>query len=75
MAKTAKKTSTKTARKSAKKVAKKTTKKAAKKTAAKPGPKDRNYVNSKQAYEVAYAPKRKTPAKKFAPRKTATKKK
>jgi hypothetical protein len=67
MAKTAKKT----AKKAAKKTAKKAPKKATKKSAGKPGPKDRNYVNSKQDYEVAYAPKRKTPAKKFAKRKTA----
>lgn len=47
----------------------KTAKKAAKKTAAKatskPGPKDREYVNKKEKYEVAYEPSRKTPAKKF----------
>jgi hypothetical protein len=74
MAKTAKKTAKKAAKKTAKKAAKKVAKKSAKKTgkkAAKPGPKDRNYVNSKQPYEVAYAPKRKTPAKKFAKRKTS----
>jgi hypothetical protein len=68
MAKTAKKTATK-AGKTVKKVAKKTAKKAGKKTAkkvsAKPGPKDREYVNKKQKYEVAYEPSRKTPAKKF----------
>jgi fumarate hydratase, class I len=67
MAKTAKKTT----KKVAKKTAKKAPKKAAKKKAGKPGPKDRNYVNSKQDYEVAYAPKRKTPAKKFAKQKAA----
>ena len=48
---------------------KKTAKRSAKKTAAKegskPGPKDRSYMNSKQKYEVAYAPGRKTPAKRF----------
>jgi len=39
--------------------------KSAKKSAKKPGPKDRSYVNKKQKHEVAYEPKRKTPAKKF----------
>lgn len=39
--------------------------KAAKKTGKKPGPKDRDYVNKSQKHEVAYAPKRKTAAKKF----------
>lgn len=66
MAKTAKKS----AKKTAKKGAKKTAKKATAKKAGKPGPKDRSYVNSKQPYEVAYAPKRKTPAKKFGSRKS-----
>jgi hypothetical protein len=65
MAKTAKKTARKAAKKAPKKSATKTAKKAAKRTAGKPGPKDREYVNSKQPYEVAYASKRKTPAKKF----------
>lgn len=50
----------------AKKMQKKATKKAAKKKAAKKsGPKDRSYVNKKQKYETAYAPKGKRPAKKF----------
>ncbi len=31
----------------------------------KPGPKDRDYVNKDQKYEVKYEEKRKTPAKKF----------
>jgi hypothetical protein len=31
----------------------------------KPGPKDRDYVNKSEKYEVAYQPKRKSPAKKF----------
>jgi hypothetical protein len=31
----------------------------------KPGPKDKRYVNESEEYEVKYAPKRKTPAKKF----------
>jgi len=66
MAKTAKKTS----KKAPKKTAGKTAKKAAKKSSRKPGPKDRSYVNSKQSYEVKYAPKRKRPAKKFAKHKT-----
>ncbi|MCD9015240.1 hypothetical protein [Parachryseolinea silvisoli] len=70
MAKTAKKTAKKAAKKTAKKAVKKVAKKTAKK-ASKPGPKDRNYVNSKEPYEVAYAPKRKTPAKKFAKRKAS----
>lgn len=39
--------------------------KAAKKSGKKPGPKDRDYVNKSEKHEVAYAPKRKTPAKKF----------
>jgi len=46
----------------AKKMSKKTTKKTLKKKA---GPKDGNYVNKSQKHEVAYAPKRKKPAKKF----------
>ena len=37
----------------------------AKKPANKPGPKDRDYVNKSEKYEVAYEPKRKSPAKKF----------
>lgn len=37
----------------------------AKKKAKARGPKDRNYVNKKENYEVAYESKRKTPAKKF----------
>jgi hypothetical protein len=64
MAKTAKKTAKK-AGKTAGPAAKKTAKKTAKKASAKPGPKDREYVNKKQKYEVAYEPSRKTPAKKF----------
>lgn len=36
----------------------------------KPGPKDRSYVNKNQDHEVAYEPKRKTPAKKFGAGKT-----
>jgi hypothetical protein len=59
MAKMMKKTAKKAAKKSAKKVAKKT------------GPKDRSYVNSNQRYEKAYAPKRKTAAKKFGAKKKA----
>lgn len=39
--------------------------KSAKKTAGKPGPKDRDYVNKSQKHETDYAPKRKSPAKKF----------
>ncbi len=31
----------------------------------KPGPKDREYVNKKESYEVDYESKRKAPAKKF----------
>ncbi|GIL23946.1 MAG: hypothetical protein BroJett042_24590 [Bacteroidota bacterium] len=31
----------------------------------KPGPKDKDYVNKSQKYEVDYEPKRKTPAKKW----------
>ena len=31
----------------------------------KPGPNDRSYTNKSEKYEVHYAPKRKTPAKKF----------
>lgn len=31
----------------------------------KPGPKDRDYVNKSGKYEVNYAGKRKTPARKF----------
>jgi hypothetical protein len=34
-------------------------------TAKKTGPKDRQYVNKSEKHEVAYEPKRKTPAKKF----------
>jgi len=56
----AKKTAKKTARKAPKKSAKKAAKKATKR-----GPKDREYVNKKQKYEVTYEPRRKTPAKKF----------
>lgn len=37
----------------------------AKKTTAKSGPKDREYVNKSEGYEVDYEKKRKTPAKKF----------
>ena len=74
MAKTAKKTTKTAVKKTAKKAPKKAAKKTAKKASAKPGPKDRSYVNSKQAYEVAYAPKRKTPAKKFASGKKTAKK-
>jgi hypothetical protein len=40
-------------------------KKTATKAAKKPGPKDREYVNKKEKYEVKYEPKRKSPAKKF----------
>lgn len=40
----------------------------------KSGPKDRSYVNKGEKYEVAYEKKRKTPAKKFGARKTASKK-
>jgi hypothetical protein len=58
-------------KKAAKKTAKKVAKKSAKKTAKKTGPKDRSYVNSKQKFEKAYAPKRKTPAKKFGAKKKA----
>jgi hypothetical protein len=32
----------------------------------KSGPKDRDYVNKSEPYEVSYEKKRKTPAKKFA---------
>lgn len=42
-----------------------TAKKSKTKGSAKRGPKDRSYVNQKEKHEVAYAPKRKTPAKKF----------
>jgi len=31
----------------------------------KPGPKDRDYVNKSEKYEVAYESKRKSPPKKF----------
>jgi hypothetical protein len=34
-------------------------------TAKKRGPKDRSYVNKSESHEVDYAPKRKSPAKKF----------
>ena len=37
----------------------------ANKSEKKPGPKDRDYVNKSQQHETDYAPKRKTPAKKF----------
>ena len=33
--------------------------------AKKRGPKDRSYVNKSESHEVDYAPKRKSPAKKF----------
>jgi hypothetical protein len=33
------------------------------------GPKDREYANKSEKYEVAYEPKRKTPAKKFGSKK------
>ena len=33
--------------------------------AKKPGPKDRDYVNKSEKYEVAYAPKRKSAPKQF----------
>ena len=36
-----------------------------KKDGKKPGPKDRDYVNKSEKYEVKYEPGRKTPAKKF----------
>lgn len=36
-----------------------------KKPGKKRGPKDRDYVNKSEKYEVKYEPKRKTPAKKF----------
>lgn len=39
------------------------------KTTSKRGPKDRNYVNKNEKHEVAYEPKRKTPAKKFGSKK------
>lgn len=42
-----------------------TTKKSSSGTSSKTGPKDKRYVNKKQSHEVDYAPKRKTPAKKF----------
>jgi len=60
-----KKTAGKAAKKTVKAVTRKTAKKTAKKASAKPGPKDREYVNKKQEYEVAYESRRKTPAKKF----------
>lgn len=41
----------------------------ANKTSGKPGPKDRNYVNKSEKHEVAYEPKRKSPAKKFGSKK------
>lgn len=44
------------------------------KTASKRGPKDRSYVNKSETHEVSYEKRRKTPAKKFGARKTATKK-
>jgi hypothetical protein len=65
MAKTPKKAAKKSAKKTSRPAAKTSAKKTAKKTGSKPGPKDREYVNKKQKYEVAYEPKRKTPAKKF----------
>jgi hypothetical protein len=43
----------------------------AKTAATKSGPKDKSYVNSKEKYEKAYEPKRKTPAKKFGKGKSA----
>jgi hypothetical protein len=67
MATTAKKTTSS----STKKASSKATSKAAKKTSHKPGPKDRDYVNKKQEYEVAYESKRKTPAKKFGSKKAS----
>jgi hypothetical protein len=36
----------------------------------KTGPKDRKYVNKSEKYEVAYEPKRKTPATKFGSKKS-----
>jgi len=42
-----------------------TTKKSSSKTGKKAGPKDKSYVNKTQTHEVDYAPKRKTPPKKF----------
>jgi hypothetical protein len=42
-----------------------TSKKSSTGTGKKSGPKDRNYVNKSQSHEVEYAPKRKSPAKKF----------
>ncbi|SKC66046.1 hypothetical protein [Ohtaekwangia koreensis] len=55
--------------KTAKKTSKKSAKKAGKKTAKKRGPKDRSYVNQSQEFEVKYASKRKTAAKKFGSKK------
>jgi len=51
--------------KTVKKATKKSARKAAKKASRKRGPKDRSYVNQSQPYEVKYAKKRKTAAKKF----------
>jgi len=42
-----------------------TTKKGSPSKSGKSGPKDKSYVNKKQSHEVDYAPKRKTPPKKF----------
>ncbi|MGC4020960.1 MAG: hypothetical protein QM734_02985 [Cyclobacteriaceae bacterium] len=42
--------------------------------AKKPGPKDKNYVNKSEPYEVKYAPKRKSPAKKWGSGGTGKKK-
>lgn len=42
-----------------------TSKKSSTGTSKKSGPKDRSYVNKSQSHEVEYAPKRKSPAKKF----------
>ena len=42
-----------------------------KRAAKKRGPKDREYVNQSEKYEVSYEKKRKTPAKKFGAAKKA----
>jgi hypothetical protein len=42
-----------------------TTKKSSDNTGKKAGPKDKRYVNKAQSHEEEYAPKRKTPPKKF----------
>jgi hypothetical protein len=64
MATTAKKTTSRSTKKASPKTSSKT-------ASHKPGPKDRDYVNKEQKFEVAYEPKRKTPAKKFGSKKAS----